>query len=284
MAGPSKAREYVVRILRFTGLLSLYDRLKFHACVARAREQNDAFVLEHPDFTLPPLELMYDAYAHVQYRVYHDSGRTHAEYLAGLARQHATSPIQSVLEWGCGPARVLRHMPSLLAPDAMQIVGTDYNPSTIAWCTEAFPSLRFAENGLEPPLPLPPAMFDFVYALSVFTHLSEPMHTAWRDELLRVTKPGGLLIATLHGDRYREHHLLPDEQRDYDAGRLVVRGSVTEGKKWFAAFHSPDFVKRHFGAAWEIVAHIPSPLPNSIEQDIWVFRKPQRNPPAPLSA
>jgi SAM-dependent methyltransferase len=269
----------VVRLLRTTGLLQIYDTLKFHACVAAARSENRSFVAEFPHVTLPPLDLMYDAYAHVRYRIYHDSGRCHAEYLVDLALKFADSPIRSVLEWGCGPARVLRHIPSALGSHIAEISGTDYNAATIDWCRRTFPALRFVENRLEPPLLLPDNSFDFAYALSVFTHLSEPMHTAWRDELHRVVRPGGLLIATLHGDWYRNHHLLPDEQRTYDEEKLVVRGRVSEGRKWFAAFHSPAYVRAHFSQGWDIVHHAQSPLPGSIEQDVWVFRKPLNNRP-----
>src|SRR4029077_3643337 len=41
--------------------------------------------------------------------------------------------------------------------------------------------------------------FDVVVAASIFTHLSMKMQVAWLEELRRIMKPGGLVIASLHG-------------------------------------------------------------------------------------
>ena len=70
-----------------------------------------------------------------------------------------------------------------------EIAGTDYNPDTIAWCRANIAGIRFELNGLAPPLAFDDAQFDFVYGISVLTHLSEAMQFAWFDELHRVTKP-----------------------------------------------------------------------------------------------
>ena len=265
------AREYVVAALRATRLLNAYNAAKFFYVAARARSGNDAFRREHPGFIVPPLALCYDAYAHVGYRDYFESGRKHAEFFAAQINTHV-SENAAVLEWGCGPARVIRHLGNFLR-GRPALTGSDYNAETIAWCRANIPEIRFEKNELAPPLPFADGSFDAVYALSVLTHLSEPMHDAWRDELRRVLKPGGILIVTAHGDWYREHHLLPDEQKTYDAGKLVVRGSVEEGKKWFAAFHAPAYMRDKFFAGWKILGHQTHPLPGSIEQDVWIAQK-----------
>jgi len=264
-------REYIVAALRATRLLPAYNAAKFHYVVAKAKADNEVFVREHPEFPLPPLPLCYDAYAHVGYRDYFESGRKHAEFFAGKINEHATAD-PAVLEWGCGPARVIRHLGGFLG-GTPSLAGSDYNPGTIAWCRASIPGIRFERNELAPPLPFGDATFDAVYALSVLTHLSEAMHFAWRDELKRVLKPGGILIVTAHGDWYREHHLRPDEQKVYDAGRIVVRGGVEEGKKWFAAFHPPVFMRDRFFAGWTVLEHLTHPLPGSIEQDVWIARR-----------
>ena len=114
---------------------------------------------------------------------------------------------------------------------------------------------------------------DCVYALSVFTHLSEEMHDAWRDQLC-VLRPGGVVILTTHGDCFRDRNLSAAEKRDYDEGKLVVCGAVREGKKFYAAFHSPRFVQNHLLRGFDLVAHIPRPHQWVLEQDVWVARKP----------
>jgi SAM-dependent methyltransferase len=94
--------------------------------------------------------------------------------------------------------------------------------------------------------------FDVIYCISVFTHLSEPLHYQWVEEILRLLKPGGLFIGTFHGDRYRDH-LDPDEQKKFDDGELVVRDKIREGKKNFASYHGNRFVQNllsPFSSCW----------------------------------
>jgi SAM-dependent methyltransferase len=249
----------------------MYNTAKFHFVVSKAKANNETFVREHPGFSVPSLELCYDAYGHVSYPDYFASGKKHAAFFAGLMNEHGLRDA-AVLEWGCGPARVIRHLGASLA-GSPSLAGSDYNAETIAWCRENIPGIRFEKNELAPPLPFAAESFDAVYALSVITHLSAKMHDEWREELLRVLKPGGLLIVTAHGDWYREHHLLPAERAMYDAGHLVVRGEIEEGKKWFAAFHSPVYMREHFFAGMDIAQHLVHPLPGSIEQDVWIARK-----------
>jgi len=264
-------KHHAVSWLRRSGLLMLVDRCKFWLLAAQLCGANRRFKKEYPKFTTPPLSLAYDAYSHIDLRAYHDSGLRHATYLSDLIRQYS-APHPAVLEWGCGPVRILRHLIELL-PAGSELHGCDYNPTTVAWCQKTFPQLHVMLNNLEPPVKYPDASFDVIYALSVFTHLSEPMHSAWKNELVRLLKPGGILIVTLHGDRYRNVELLPDEQVVYDRGEIVVRGNVQEGKKWFAAFHPPGYVRSQLFAGMTELKHEPSPLANSLEQDVWVFRK-----------
>ncbi len=268
--GNTKAR--FVDVLRRSGMLDAFDGIKFHWMKRQWQAANLAFQQAHPAFPTPPLELAYDAYAHIDLKSYHDLGRNHARYISELISAHGKATNPRVLEWGCGPARVLRHLPSFLPPDS-EVHGTDYNPDTVSWCRTTLPQLNVVANQLEPPLPYPDDSFDAIYVLSVFTHLSEAMHHAWSVELTRLLKPGGILIVTTHGDRYRSVELLPDEQAVYDRGDLVVRGNVQEGKKWYAAFHPPSYVRQKLFPRLTECAHHPSPLANSLEQDVWVFRK-----------
>ncbi|HHC23785.1 MAG TPA: class I SAM-dependent methyltransferase [Desulfobacterales bacterium] len=41
--------------------------------------------------------------------------------------------------------------------------------------------------------------FDFVYAMSVFTHLTEEAEKLWIRELSRIIRPGGCFMLTLRG-------------------------------------------------------------------------------------
>ena len=58
----------------------------------------------------------------------------------------------------------------------------DINPKAVEWCRSHLDFAEVALNEIEPPLPYPAQMFDFVYALSVFTHLDEDLQHAWLRE------------------------------------------------------------------------------------------------------
>ena len=75
----------------------------------------------------------------------------------------------SVLEIGCGTARVLRNLRWF---SDMQLVGTDLNRKCIDWCRLNLKGIEFHVNDLNPPLKFAENdQFDFVYAQSVFTHI-----------------------------------------------------------------------------------------------------------------
>jgi SAM-dependent methyltransferase len=89
--------------------------------------------------------------------------------------------------------------------------GTDIDPEAIAWCRAHLPDLaQWDVNGHAPPLRCESGTFDLIYAVSVFTHLDEARQFTWREELRRVTKPGGLLILTVHGAAYYDKVAMPE--------------------------------------------------------------------------
>jgi hypothetical protein len=86
-----------------------------------------------------------------------------------------------------------------------------------------------------------------------------------------VVKPNGLIILTTHGDLTKVN-LLNHEVREYDAGKLVVRGMVKEGKRTFVAYHPPSFIRNELLKDFTVISHITNPIPQSLTQDIWVVR------------
>jgi hypothetical protein len=55
------------------------------------------------------------------------------------------------------------------------LYGCDYDPKLVEWCLRNLPFMEAAVNDLEQPLRYEAEQFDLVYALSVFTHKSEPL-------------------------------------------------------------------------------------------------------------
>ncbi len=258
--------------LRKLHLLQLADNVRYLLSIKNTRQENHQFINDHPDFNLPPSFLAYDAYGHTNWPVYYHSGIAHAKYICKLIDENLASQELSICEWGCGPARILRHIRSFLDKSNTQLHGFDYNARSISWCQGNIDDINFMSNSVNPPLPCEDNSFDCLYNLSVFTHLSERMHIDWIRELGRVVKPGGLIIFTTHGDFFK-FNLLDDELTEYESGSLVVRGHIKEGKRCFVAYHPPAFIKSELlQNGLEMISHLPGPALEDFPQDVWVIR------------
>ena len=146
----------------------------------------------------------------IESRVHLGYGNSAAEYLDSgvrdvntilqiLARCGAPVPDgATILDFGCGGGRMLRHLPTALPGG--QYWGCDTESKAIAWAQvylgEAF---RMFTNLREPRLPFADASIDFVFAGSVFSHLND-MAEFWMLELRRTVRPGGVLYLTFQDD------------------------------------------------------------------------------------
>ena len=268
-------RVQVQRILRNLHVLKPVEQFRYVVKRMRLQKRNKKFVAQYPGFALPPPHLAFDAYSSSHWEFYKVSGELTAKFLTSVIENHFSekNPLHSIYEWGCGPARVIRQLPPLIKSN-VSFHASDYNPETISWCRQNIPGIQFEINGLHPPLPYEESKFDFIYAISVFTHLSEDNGLAWANELYRVMKPGGVLLITTSGDKIYQHELLPDERKKYDAAGIVVRDKYEEGKKMFLAMHSPRYVREKLLNRFEILEHAPSMFP-FMTQDYWIAKKIQ---------
>jgi SAM-dependent methyltransferase len=264
-------KQSVLHWLRRARLLELADAARFRWLALRAAGARAEFAARNPGVALPPDDIAYDAYGMLHWDFYVGFGQLAATFLADQIRAR-TAPGR-VLEWGAGPARIVRHMPDLLG-EGWEVFATDANARTVAWCSSHLPRIRFALNAMAPPLDFPQGHFTAIYVVSVFTHLSEPLHRAWVAELRRRLAPGGTLIVTLNGDAARPL-LLPFERDRYDAGGLVVRAGVTNGTRCYLAYHPPRYVRDHLLSGFEVRDHLPAPNLFGERQDIWIARRPE---------
>lgn len=203
---------------------------------------------------------------------FHALGKRGADCITDVLRQHGLrmEAFDAMLDFGCGCGRVIRHWSRV---PHVEVHGTDYNPALIAWCREHLPFARFGVNQLTPPLAYADNTFDFVYALSVFTHLAEATQRAWMLEMQRVVKPGGHLLLTTHGDIYAPM-LDAEERRRYDEGQLVLRTADVEGSNPCAAFQSEAQVRSTLAVGWQVVAFVREGSLGTPRQDLYLLRKP----------
>ena len=103
-----------------------------------------------------------------------------------------------ILDFGCGVGRLLQAL-NLSRRDGQTLSGCDVNEACATWCRENLDFASIARTAIEPPLPYAEDSFDLIVAISVFTHLSRRLQIAWARELMRVLRPGGVMLVTTWG-------------------------------------------------------------------------------------
>jgi SAM-dependent methyltransferase len=263
----------VRRLLRATRLLGPARALKAALVAARAARANAAIrKAGAPDgLPLPSGRLVFLVAGTPDLGWFLRAGREAADSIRdALAEQGVEiASLRSILDFGCGCGRVLRHWSG--APAAVH--GCDYNRAAVRWCRRHLPFARVAVNRLAPPLPYGDAVFDLVYALSVFTHLPEALQRPWLAELARVVRPGGHALVSVHGRRYLAE-LTPEEQARFEAGTLVVRGGEDAGTNLCAAYHPAPALRAVVSGLFDVAAWIPEGARGNPHQDLVVLRRP----------
>jgi SAM-dependent methyltransferase len=210
------------------------------------------------DAPYPPFELAhrvcslegagdpYDAYEHL--------GAEAKGALLGLLPTDWSFDGKRALDFGCGAGRTLRHF--LEEAKVGEIWGTDIDADSIAWLDEHLcPPLHVRRNDADPPLPFDDESFDLIWALSVFTHLTDNS-LPWLAELHRVLRPGGLLIASYMGRL--NGYAFTQEAWDED---LVGMNVLRRDQEWEdggpMVLMSDWWVQAHWGRAFEIVRSSP---------------------------
>ena len=180
--------------------------------------------------------------------------------------------MEAIFDFGIGCGRVARHWQNL---DGPRIVGSDYNGRLVRWCNESLPFVSAHQNQLVPPLSEPDGQFDLVYAISVFTHLTEPMQRAWIAELRRVMKPGGLLLLSTAGMAFRAvlERFDGDLLERFDHGEMVVADPAVAGTNRCLAYHPEGWLERHLLNGFALAEFVPSGVPSSGNQDLYVLQK-----------
>jgi SAM-dependent methyltransferase len=198
------------------------------------------------------------------------SGKQGAEALRDVLAKNGVdiARFESILDFGCGIGRALRYLPTLT--DA-RLFGCDYNRRLIAWCRKHLPFAEFAVNEPDAKLQHDNHSFDFVYALSVFTHFTEAQQVFWIDELRRVLRPGGYLLLTTHG-AYFERHIPEHLRTNFHSGELVVMRPDRTGQNKCCAYHPEKYVRDKLARGWDLVDFVEQ---GAWTQDVYLLRKPR---------
>jgi 2-polyprenyl-3-methyl-5-hydroxy-6-metoxy-1,4-benzoquinol methylase len=187
-----KIKPVLSSILRKLHLLNAAEYLRFLFHKFKYRQANAQFKKAHPSIVFPPDFLMYETYKLDLSEYYYDGKQAAGEIITAIGKYlDITQSGIKILDWGCGPGRIVRHLPELL-PQAT-VYATDYNKKYVKWCSEKLKNIEISLNSIHPPLNYDSDFFDVAIGISIFTHLSAQNHVAWVDELWRIIKPGGCI-------------------------------------------------------------------------------------------
>jgi len=214
-------------------------------------------------------------------------GRDHYEWFGALTAQELSKLLpddysfegKRWLDFGCGAGRTMRQF--LDEAETLELWGTDIDERSIEWIQENLsPPLNAVTCEVDPPLPFEDDSFDFIWAISVFTHLTDNS-APWLLELHRILKPGGLLMASYMGSENSE--LLAGEPWDENRiGMNVLRHNKGWDDGGPSIFMSDWWVREHWGRAFEV----ESAFVNETQNQNWtkLRKKPVKITPEELLA
>lgn len=252
----------------------VFDRLKLLRPAFRAYEAVKSLPFARDDaatpdgLPLPPAKLRMRVICTPEHEAFIDSGKLAAETVSETLGTNnlSISSFDSILEFGCGCGRVLRHWKDLPA----QIYGSDYDADQVKWCQANLPFANVRRNTAKPPLQFGDGQFDLAYSLSVFIHIAPDAQQPWVDEIYRVLAPGGYFLLSTHGTAYQDE-MSPEEREQFDRGEFVFRWPSAAGTNLSAGFH-PDSYLRQLTREFEPVAHFPGAARDT-KEDLYLLRR-----------
>jgi 2-polyprenyl-3-methyl-5-hydroxy-6-metoxy-1,4-benzoquinol methylase len=174
------------------------------------RVQQQQFIsLKSLQYQLPPIPPK-----HLQVRIggaynprFFNHGQDMFRQLEAILKSQGLSifEFKNILDFGCGCGRFMIPMSFLMDP--RKLSGTDIDAEAVEWLRKNYPCFNdLSVNQCAPPTKYADGAYDFVYGVSIFTHLPEDMQHVWLKELARIIAPGGWGVFTTHGEKH--HHVL----------------------------------------------------------------------------
>lgn len=148
---------------------------------------------------IPPVKIRWRVHGSLDRDSYAKVGKLLAQNIQDLCSNtgRELSGFEDILDFGCGCGRVIQNFRA--EPRPYELYATDIDPELVGWAKKNLDGVHWTVNAHRPPLPFKDDAFDFIYGISVFTHLDEDFQHVWLRELLRVARPGATLMLTVHG-------------------------------------------------------------------------------------
>ena len=201
---------------------------------------------------------------------YEIRGRAAREQILSMLPGDWSFEGKRVLDFGCGAGRTLRHF--LGEAEVAGFWGADIDGASIDWVKENLsPPIEALRCDQVPPIPSREGNFDLIYAISVFTHLTDSW-SQWLLELHRLLRDDGILIAT-----YAGKDVAPRINEDWDEDRIgmnVLRTWQSWDEGGPVVLHSDWWISAHWSRAFEILeVRPPSEISDALGPQTWVLMR-----------
>jgi len=151
---------------------------------------------------------------------YFEGGRQNAAQVAAAAKRILKREDIKVLEFASGYGRVTRHLKSVM-PHA-DITASDIHPQACSFMREQL-GVRACISSANPATLSVGDGYDFIFVLSLFSHLPHRTFGEWLQVLYNRLAPGGALLITAHGDTSRAHFAGIDLSKEENGEGWIYR-------------------------------------------------------------
>lgn len=220
---------------------------------------------------------------------FESTGRLAAEEVHGRIKKYFPGRQDlAVLDFGSGSGRVAIPLARLLQTKRLCCVDVDREAVEYI-ALELGASCETGVNGYLPPLAFGDHSFDFVYSISVWSHLPEDLSLAWLAEMHRIVKPGGVVLITVAGETVLEHWKKTDAAQwqdvtvdEFNTRKFVYREyphiqhnektypGISGKGSWGNTLIHPDYIRAKWSHLFDILEIAPRGMNG--RQDIVVLR------------
>jgi SAM-dependent methyltransferase len=146
----------------------------------------------------------------------------------------------------------------------------DIDVEAVAWCVRNIADARFLPINPQSHIDAPNGAFDFVFGISVFTHLDQPHEDFWLKELHRIIRPNGLILVSVHGDaaawllgRADARIAKNDSVGRIDLGRNADLDSVDVPVGYYRnIYHSANYIYSRWSKEFKVIDIAPASIGN----------------------
>ncbi|MGH8468116.1 MAG: class I SAM-dependent methyltransferase [Gammaproteobacteria bacterium] len=217
------------------------------------------------------------------------TGRQAAEIVKNKINKHFHDlGVLNVLDFGAGSGRVAIPLASLI--NLRRFCCVDVDREAIEYLAmELGESCEASVNGYVPPLCFKDNSFDFVYSISVWSHMPEDLSMTWLKETQRIVRPGGIVLITVAGevvlDHWKKHYPAQWSNVEIDAfnkQKFIYKAyphidsnekqypGISGKGSWGNTLIHEDYVRAEWSALFDILEFEPSGMNG--QQDIVVLR------------